>query len=215
MLRSVLTVLAAAALVVPALAFAAGSDQPQTITSHEVPDAERYVQTLADQVTGVLNSGASESGKEQQIRQMIDSDLDGDAIAKYTLGALWKQATPAEFAEFVSLLKQYASSFYQGRLNEFQGAKMNVTGSLANGAKAVVVGSSIKPPKGGDPVFIDWLVIRTGTSFKLIDFRFSGVWIARSWGDQFTSIVDQAGGKFQALNDHLKQQLASGAHDVK
>lgn len=203
--------LGALALCMPARLIAA----EQTITSHDVPEAETYVQGVANQVTDVLASSRSEPDKEQAIRAMIDSDLDGEAIAKYTLGKLWRQATPEEFSQFVGLLKQYASGFYQGRLNEYSGAKLKVSGSIANGLKAVVVGSAVEKLKNGDPVYLDWLVIRSGSSFKLIDFRVAGVWIARSWGDQFASIIDKNGGKFQALNDHLKQQITTGAKEIK
>ncbi|MFO1186275.1 MAG: ABC transporter substrate-binding protein [Alphaproteobacteria bacterium] len=194
------------------LAFAATT---ATITTHEVQPAETYVQNLADRLSGVLASSKPEADKEREIRTMIDGDLDGDAIAKYTLGALWKTATPEEFKEFVSLLKEYASTFYEGRLNEYGGAKVGVTGSVANGKKAVIVGSTISNLKDSDPVQIDWLVVRSGESFKLVDFRFQGIWIARSWGDQFASIVGNSGGKFAALNSHLKQQIAGGTTNGK
>jgi phospholipid transport system substrate-binding protein len=180
-----------------------------SISAHEVLPAEAYVQGLANRVMGVLAGTRSDGDKEHLIRSMIDSDLDGDAIAKYTLGSLWRTATPAEFGEFVTLLKEYASSFYQGRLNEYSGAKVTASGSVASGTRAVVVGSTVSNLKSGDPVQIDWLVVRADENFKLIDFRFQGVWIARSWGDQFASIVSKNGGKFSALNDHLKLQVAS------
>lgn len=194
-------------------AFAAST---ASITTHEVETAEAYVQSLADRVSAVLASDKGEADKEREIRTMIDADLDGDAIAKYALGALWKTATPEEFKEFVILLKEYASTFYQGRLNEYGSAKVAVTGSVANGKKAVVVGSAISNLKdSSDPIQIDWLVVRTGESFKLVDFRFQGIWIARSWGDQFASIVGNNGGKFASLNVHLKQQIAGGTANGK
>jgi phospholipid transport system substrate-binding protein len=198
--------LAGLALGAPA---AADTSTSATISAHEVQPAEAYVQELANRVMGVLASTRGDAEKEHLIRSMIDTDLDGDAIAKYTLGSLWRSATPEEFSEFVVLLKEYASSFYQGRLNEYSGAKVTVSGSLANGKRAVVVGTTVSNLKGNDPVQIDWLVVRAGESFKLIDFRFQGVWIARSWGDQFASIVSKNGGKFSALNEHLKIQVAS------
>lgn len=207
--------LSAALLAGPALVAPAFAATTATITTHEVQPAETYVQNLADRVSGVLASSKPEADKEREIRTMIDGDLDGDAIAKYTLGALWKTATPEEFKEFVSLLKEYASTFYEGRLNEYGGAKVGVTGSVANGKKAVIVGSTISNLKDSDPVQIDWLVVRSGESFKLVDFRFQGIWIARSWGDQFASIVGNSGGKFAALNSHLKQQIAGGTTNGK
>jgi phospholipid transport system substrate-binding protein len=211
--RSPLFALGLALLTLAGLAFgvpaAADPSTSTTISAHEVLPAEVYVQALASRVMGVLASTRSDAEKEHLIRSMIDSDLDGDAIAKYTLGSLWRSATPEEFGEFVTLLKEYASSFYQGRLNEYSGAKVTVSGSVASGKRAVVVGSTVSNLKSGDPVQIDWLVVRTGESFKLIDFRFQGVWIARSWGDQFASIISKNGGKFSALNEHLKLQVAT------
>lgn len=215
--RPLLSAFAAVAAVFTAFAWSAAparAEPAQSITTHDNAEGEAYVQNLADRVMGVLNGSQSEQAKEQQIRAMIDGDLDGDAIAKYTLKALWKTATSAEFTQFVALLKEYASSFYQGRLNEYSGAKLKVTGSQTAGKTAVVVGSTILNLKNSDPIYVDWLVIHTDAGYKLIDFRFSGVWIARSWGDQFASIIDQNGGKFQALNDHLKEQIATGKKDI-
>lgn len=212
--RLLLSVLAAAAFVLFAAAAPARAEM-QKITSHDVPAAESYVQNLANEVMAVLNSGQSEQAKEQRIRQMIDADLDAEAIAKYTLGSLWRQATPAEFEQFVGLLRDYASSFYEGQLNKYAGARLTVTGSAASGAKAVVVGSTIDKLKDNEPIQIDWLVVRSAGGFKLLDFRFEGIWLAKSWGDQFASIVSQNGGRFQALNDHLKQQLATGSRDIR
>ena len=210
MLRFALPIAAlAAVLALLNPASAAGSSAQPAIKSHDVPTAETYVQTLSNKVSDVLASKIPEAEKESKVKSIIDTELDGPAIAKYTLRARWRSATSTEFDEFVKLLTQYASTFYEGRLNDFSGAHLTVTGSLAH-QNAAVVGTMIDHLKDQDPINVNWLVIANAGSFKLLDFQFEGIWIARSWGDQFASIIDQNGGKFAALNDHLRKQLAGG-----
>lgn len=171
--------------------------------------AEQYVQALADEVYAVLSDKSLDAaGKSAKLRAMVDAKVNVKQIAYFTLGKYRRDATPAELDEFVTVFKEYAIGLYEGRLTEYAGEKLTVTGSVDRSEKEVIVASDIPYPGQPEPFKLNWRVIKGDTGYSIIDVQIEGIWMAQDLREQFASIITQNGGKVAALISHLKSIAA-------
>jgi len=187
------------------LAFAVGA-APR---AHAADDAAAYVQGVADEATGILNnSGLSESAKRDALSKMIDTHLDLDKIARFTLGKYARIATDAEKAEYIPLLKQYVINFYVNNLVKYHDVKFKIIRSIDKGAQGTIVVSSIAA--GSDePNEADWRVVKGPNGFSIFDANIQGLWVAQNLEQTIVPYVDEHGGKVTAAIEKLREQVNS------
>jgi phospholipid transport system substrate-binding protein len=171
-------------------------------------DAEAYIQQTGDEASAILNNDSlSDSAKRDAISHMIDTRLDLDRIAKFTLGKYARTATDAEKAEYVPLLKQYVINFYVNNLVTYHKVKVKVTGSTDRGGdQGTIVGSQIFA--GADqPVAANWWVVAGKSGPTIFDAQFHGIWIAQNLRSTLVTVMDESGGKVSAGIAKLREQI--------
>lgn len=177
-----------------------------TVEASTTPEA--YVQELADKVTGVLKDGAlSTEDKAAQLRQMIDQYLDVKRIALFALGKHRQDAVDQGVLDtYVTTFKEYAIGLYESRLSDYGGQSLKVTGSEDRNGKGkdfVVKSEIVGGNTSGDPLNVNWRVIKLEDGFTVVDVQIEGIWMALDLREQFSSIIANNGGKVQALIDHI------------
>ena len=174
--------------------------------------AETYIKTAADEATSILNSKTlSKDAKKDALTKMIDTRLDLDAIAKFTLGKYARVATDAEKAEFTPLLKQYVINFYVNNLVNYHDVKFKVTGSIDRpGTQGVVVTSKLAA--GSDePVDAVWWVRQSSSGPRIFDVQLQGIWVAQSLRSELDSVMGNGGGKVSVGITDLRSKVNAAA----
>jgi phospholipid transport system substrate-binding protein len=172
-------------------------------------NSEAYIQKVASEVTDILNNKTtSKSAKEAALTSMIDSRLDLDRIAKFTLGKYARVATDAEMAQYIPLLKQYVINFYVDNLVNYHDVSLKVKGSVdLGGEKGSVVKSAIA--SGADaPVDANWWVV-TGKdgNLRVFDAQLQGLWVAQNLRSTLAAVMDNGGGKVSVGIEELRKKV--------
>ena len=173
--------------------------------------AESYIKAAADEATSILNNkSTSKDAKKAALTKMIDTRLDLDAIAKFTLGKYARVATDAEKAEFTPLLKQYVINFYVNNLVNYNDVSFKLTGSQDRPGNQGSIVSSKLSAGHDEPVDAIWWVRKsTSDGLRVFDVQLQGIWVAQSLRSELDSVMGNKGGKVRAGIDDLRAKVNS------
>ena len=170
------------------------------------PQAEQFVQARAQRVITVLaDQNQSIAQKKATFHQAIDQLADVPKITNFVLGKYARTITPDQRARFSTAFRVYAENVYQNRIDDYHGEKLTVTGSTVRKPGDVIVNTTISGGQVGQPLPVSWRVLGGGTSWKVVDVQFKGVWLAITQQQDFVSTIDNAGGNIDVLTGQLQR----------
>ncbi|MBX3429583.1 MAG: ABC transporter substrate-binding protein [Hyphomonadaceae bacterium] len=167
-------------------------------------DAEQFVQRSASEaLTALGNPNAVQ--REQQFRTLMTQFADTRRIGLFVLGR-YRGALEADSAlrnEWLTTFQEFAIATYQSQFSSFNGARIEVMCSEEQTATTVIVDSTIRP-RGGDPVRVQWKVLRSQNVWKATDVAVGtdGVWLSQLQQRLFMRQLDTQ------FNGDLRQLLA-------
>ncbi len=168
--------------------------------------AEGFIGSVADRGIGFLSDeGLSMEKRKSSFRSLLQKNFDIPTIARFALGRYWKVATPAEQKEYSSLFENMIIEVYSSRFGEYNGEKLEVRGSRAEGKNDILVNSAIVPANGQD-IQLDWRVRYKGGQYKVVDVIVEGVSMAVTQRSDFSSVIQRGGGQMEVLLAHLRAQ---------
>ncbi len=176
------------------------------------PQAEQFVQTRAQRVITVLaDKNQSVAQKKATFHQAIDELADVPKVTNFVLGKYARSITPDQRQRFAAAFRVYAESVYQNRINDYHGEVLKVTGSTVRKPGDVIVNTTISGGQVGQPLPLAWRVMGGGTSWKVVDVQFKGVWLAITQQQDFVSTIDNAGGNIDVLIGQLQRDAQRSA----
>ena len=201
---------AAAAALVLGVAAPLGALAPVAALAQAPRDAgaEQFVQSQAQRVISILSDkGRPTAEKIRVFRGIVDEIADVPRITGFVLGKYARTITPAQHDHFARVFREFAQNVYEGRLGDFHGETVKVTGSVVRKPGDVVVATTISGGKLDRPVQASWRVLGSGSSWKVVDVQVSGIWLAITQQQDFVSTIDNAGGNIDVLIAQLEKQV--------
>ena len=177
-------------------------------TRAESATPEQFINELAQQAIAVSAQNAPQQQKVAQFRALLNRGFDVPLIGKFVLGRYWPKATDAEKAEYLKLFEDYIVRSYAKRFEAYQGEQLQVLGSRQDANGALLVGTVMQRPGGGEPVRIEWQVQPAGGSYNVVDVVVEGVSMGVTQRSEFSSVIRRGGGDVATIIDALKKILA-------
>jgi phospholipid transport system substrate-binding protein len=172
--------------------------------------AERFVSGVMENGLKKLSEkGISEAERRRTLIGLLNQYVDIAAVEKAVVGRYWERATPEQRVEYRRLFLDYLALSYSDSLKDFTTeVKIEFTGSERDAAGNIVVHGQIISP--GDPVTLVDVILteRSGGEFLIIDATMAGVNVVEMWRSDFTSIIRNAGGRFEALIEALAKKIS-------
>ena len=133
--------------------------------------------------------------KEQQRRQLLKNTIsrifDYGEMAQRSLATHWKERTPAERKEFVSLFETLLENSYSGKIESYHNEKIVYLGESVDGDHAEVKSKMIAPK--GDEYSLDYRLINKGGKWMVYDVVIEGVSLVSNYRGQFNRIINNQG----------------------
>lgn len=167
---------------------------------------EAFIASLSEMAITELQSATTDKERAAKLLPILRQYFDMPRLAKHTLGAYWKRATPEEQAEYVEVFTQYMSAVYGRRFAEYSGQQLAVQRIREEGDKSTVF--TIVMGAEGEPR-VDWDVNTAGGHNMITDVRVEGLSLAETHRQEFASVISSHGGKISALIEILKKKVAS------
>jgi phospholipid transport system substrate-binding protein len=209
-------VLSAAAVLRPGRARALATASAAVIGG----DPTATVKAVIDEATAaVRDTEAPANARDKRLREIAEANFDFSDMARTTLGYHWRQLSPQQQAEFVPLFTTFMENVYLSKMQEYSVQKLRQTAASSNvtftgqrydGADYAEVHSTVLLKDQPQPIKVDYLVRRDGTSWKIYDLEIDAISVMANYRQQFNRVLNNDG--YPALVDMLRkkvQQLGS------
>ncbi len=159
-----------------------------------VARASRLIRALGDDAIAMLsNTALTGNQRAQEFRRLLLGSFDVDTISRLALGRHGRRATPAQFAEYQRLFRDFVVATYSRRFRNYSGETL-VIKTARPAKRGVVVVTTEIARTDGPPVRVDWLVRERDGAPKVIDVVVEGVSMALTHRSEFAAVISRAGG---------------------
>jgi phospholipid transport system substrate-binding protein len=172
------------------------------------PTAESFMKDRQAELTALVKKSAA-PGSSKKIETVFDSILDYDALAKGSLRAQWEPRSDAERKEFQDVLKQLVQRAYRKNLDHTASYDVRFEGESKEADTFIVrTVAQSRTNAREEPISIDYVVHKEGTSFRIQDIVTEGSSLVGNYHQQFSRIIKKDG--FGELLRRMKTKLSSG-----
>ncbi len=181
------------------------SAAPQMTFAGEPTD---QVRQTVDEVIKILNNKElkkpeNSKARSTRIRDLIEKRFDFAEMAKRSLGIYWKQRTPEEQKEFVSLFSDLLEDTYIRKIERYENEKVTYLGERAEGQYATVKTGIVGANQVEVPV--DYRIFRKGQKWEVYDIVIEGVSLVNNYRSQFYQVIGS--GSYADLVKRLKAKV--------
>lgn len=206
--RHALIVLLAVAVCVATPAVA----RPDT-TSDQV---RAFISGMADTAIGSLTGkDLSRDVRKERFRKMINEYFAIKSIGKWVLGRHWRQATPEQREEYMSLFENMLLERYVDGFKDYSGETLEVGAAEQRSENDFIVHTQLKKPGGTQPVDVAWRVgvgEKGGTKvFKVVDIIVNGLSMSLTQQKEFSSVIKNNGNSVESLLQKMRE-LSKSQH---
>ena len=172
-----------------------------------------FIDNLGQEVIGVLKDDAlDQKAREARFQTLMEQTVDTETTARTVLGRYWNVATEEQRTEFRDVYRKYLLRLYATRFAAFQGQTFTVKGARGGAGSDAVVDTTINPPPTGGPTYsVSWRVRDNAGDYRIVDVMTEGVSILVTHNQEFASVIQNNGGKVQALIDALKKRVGTSS----
>ena len=172
----------------------------------DIEAAETFIRARHNRVRAVLRQRDTPK-RAAQLTELLGEFLDYDMLSELALDQEWKQRSPKERKQFVSLLRQLVERQYQRNMESTLKYKVTWVGSEAiDNANALVKSSAhSRMKKRQPPVEIDYSMHPEGAQWRVWDISTDGVSLVKNYKRQFRRVIKDEGWK--GLIDRMEKKL--------
>lgn len=161
-----------------------------------------------DTLKALSDRGLTSEKREGLVRTLLTTHLDLEAVGRFCLGRYARSLSDAQRKEYRDVFEDYLVKVYAQLLSQYNGETLTVREGTRGAGGDSLVESQINRPSG-PPIRVEWKLHEKDGKLLLTDVIVEGVSMAFTQRQQFESVIQNNGGKVQALLDAMKKQIAS------
>jgi phospholipid transport system substrate-binding protein len=170
--------------------------------------AKIFMSDMGENVISLLtNQSISDKERADQFRTILETQFNLKAIGKFVLGRYWKQASDEEKQTFLSLFKETTVATYATRFKDYTSEKFEIRGCQVEPDGGVIVSSQITRPNG-QAIPINWKIFEKKGEMRVYDVILEGISMGITQRSEFASVIQNGGGKLNALNKALEKKIS-------
>jgi phospholipid transport system substrate-binding protein len=176
---------------------------PQLTKAADGPDD--FIRTVGqNSINSLTNKEITQDQREERFRKILNAQFEVKLLARFTLGRFWRRASEEQRKEYTSLFEDFIVKAYAARFADYKGENF-VVGKIRNINERDNLVQSEVVLTDGRKIPVHWRV-RNGKAFKIVDVLVEGVSMAITQRDEFSSIINQSGGKVDGLLAALRKK---------
>jgi phospholipid transport system substrate-binding protein len=166
------------------------------------------IKETVDEVINILNNKdlkkpENRKIRSDKIREVVNKRFDFAEMAKRSLGIYWRQRTPEEQKEFVSLFSDLLEDTYIRKIERYEHEKVTYVGETVDGAYATVKTVIITAKEVEIPV--NYKIFKSANKWEVYDVIVEGVSLVNNYRTQFYQIMGS--GSYADLVKKLKAKV--------
>jgi phospholipid transport system substrate-binding protein len=160
------------------------------------PSVTNEVKQVVDEVVRIvsdqdLKKPQNEQQRRRALKAAIGRIFDYQEMAQRSLATHWKERTPAERKELVSLFATLLENSYAGKIESYHNEKITYLKETVEGQYAELK-SKITAPKG-DEYTLDYRLMQKNGKWMVYDVVIEGVSLVSNYRGQFSRIINSQG----------------------
>jgi phospholipid transport system substrate-binding protein len=165
--------------------------------AQDVAASRALVDQLVAEVNAVIASGQPEDAMIRQFAQIFQAYADAPTIARYSLGADARQATPDQLGRYTQAFSTYVARKYGSRFREFIGGDIVVEDArvVPNGVEVTTTALF----QNEAPFRVDFWVSEATGRPRFFNIIIEGVNMLLSERTEVQAMLDQRGGDIERL----------------
>jgi phospholipid transport system substrate-binding protein len=192
----------------------AGSAFADSLRTADNP-ASQFVSNLGDTALMSLTAkNVPRAVRENRVREILRNNFDIQTIGRFALGTHWKETSDAQRQEYLALFEDMIVQTYTSRFETYSGQTLKVDGATAAGATDFIVASKVLQ-QDGPPINLEWRVRNKDGALRIIDVVVEGVSMSVTQRSDFSAVIQQGGGKIDALLSSLRERSKKMASNQK
>lgn len=179
-----------------------------SLFSAKAAEADAFIRQVGnDTLKALEDKSLNQDKREALLRTLLTTHLDLEAVGRFCLGRYSRSLTDAQRPEYQKLFEDYLVKVYSQLLAQYDGQTFEVReGARAAGSESVVESQILR--QSGPPIRVDWKVHNKDGKPLVTDVVVEGVSMAFTQRQQFESVIQNNGGKIDALFAAMKKQIA-------
>jgi phospholipid transport system substrate-binding protein len=170
--------------------------------------AQDFIQSRQTQVTALLHQSPG-AQRDKQIANILDGMIDYAELAKRSLAAHWADLTDTQRKDFTEVLKRLVQRNYEKSIKGILDYRVEYLGEEQESEGALVhTRASSTTDQREEPISIDYRIVSSSGSLKVIDVVTEGASLINNYKNQFHRVIQKDG--FEALVKKMKDKLAKG-----
>jgi phospholipid transport system substrate-binding protein len=165
-----------------------------------------FVKSTSEQLVAIVNSTDSPQEMRGRLKDVIDSTVDVDDVARFCLGRFWRLATPDQQKQYMALFRDLLTMKIADHLGEYKGVQVAV-GLARTSADTEIVITKIEGPKTAIRR-VDWVVSTSTGAPKIVDLLAGDTSLRLTQSADFISYLAHHNYNIQDLIDAMRQMLA-------
>jgi phospholipid transport system substrate-binding protein len=141
--------------------------------------------------------------REAGIRKVLEASFDLNYMGQQALGKYWAGATPEQQARYLKAAVSAEAHAYAERFGQYGGQTLAL-GKITARPNGVTVVDSRLNQTNGQPIKMEWEVRDTSGAPRITDVKIEGVSMVITRRTDFTSYIQNNGGKVEALIQELE-----------
>lgn len=178
-------------------ATAAPSEGPDQFITHLSKEA----------ISSLTQPKITTAERQKRFRALFDTNFDVPAIAKFVLGLYWRQATPQQRKEFVTLFEDFIVKSYAKQFGNYSGTGITIKQTIKLSPTDTLVVSTLQPNDTTQPVRVDWRVHDNDSAYKIRDVLVEGISMSVTHRDEFAAVIREHGGRIEGLLTALRNKV--------
>lgn len=179
-----------------------------TASNARASGADQFIREVGGETLKALGDRSLTTEKrETLVRGLLTTHLDLDAVGQFCLGRYSRGLNDAQKQEYAQLFQDYLVKVYSQLLSQYNGEVLDVRDGVKAAGSEQIVESVINRPNG-PPIRVEWKTHEKAGKPLVTDVVVEGVSMAFTQRQQFESVIQNNGGKVEALFAAMKKQIS-------
>jgi phospholipid transport system substrate-binding protein len=179
---------------------------PLAVRAQSTDKASAFVKSTGDRLVAIVNGPGSATTKRAAMTQILDNDVDVDGIGRFCLGRFWRQATPEQQKQYLTLFHQVLVTNITSKLGEYQGVTFTMGRSKPQDEEVVVSTTVVRP--NNPPTAVDWIIANPSSQPRIIDVVAEGTSLRLTQRQDYASYLTHNNNNLDALIGAMKNQVS-------
>jgi phospholipid transport system substrate-binding protein len=172
-------------------------------------DASAFMDDLGRQVIATMtDKAASPTERVAHFGSIVDRHFDVPRIAQSMLGRYWQNATDGERTDFTRVFRAYLIRTYSDNFSRIRTDSFHVIDQRPESDTVTIVRTDLSLVETGQPMTVEWRVIKEPDGFKINDMSVGGASLADAQRAQFEAALQRDGGRVSLLIDQVRSKLS-------